>query len=98
MISIPRILCVILLKIHLLQGCPYEICIIDYLCMVFNNTCKSSMRLFSGSMLRNVASDKKSTSFTILELVIHVCICIFTCNRVFYICINSTKFMFKRMT
>lgn len=53
--------------------------------MVFNKICKSSMRFFSGSILRNVANDKKSTSFTILDLATHVCICSFTYKNVIFI-------------
>lgn len=52
--------------------------------MVFNKMCKSSMRFFSGSMLRNVASDRKSTSFTALDLVTHVCICSFIYKNVIF--------------
>lgn len=51
----------------------------NYLCIVFNKMCKSSMRFFCGSILRNAASDRKSTSFTTFDLITHVWISIFTC-------------------
>lgn len=59
--------------------------------MVFNKICKSSMRFFSGSMLRNVANDKKSTSFTASDLVTHVCICSFTYKNVIFISVEIKK-------
>lgn len=52
----------------------------SHLCMVLKRIYKSSMRFFSGSMLRNIASEKKSISFSVFE-AIHVCICILICKH-----------------
>lgn len=62
--------------------------------MVFNKICKSSIRFFSGSMLRNVANDKKSTSFTTLDLATHVCICSFTYKNITFISDETKKNIF----
>lgn len=61
----------------------FKLMTFSHLCMHFNKIYRSSINFFPGSMLKYVASDKMSISFTNTELETQLCICILICN--FYI-------------